>query len=79
MLDPATGQAVPPHSRLLTERQSLRIPEEEVPRAGARATSQWQHARWLDGSTHVWNGRQKGAGRGEGSSGLLFDALERST
>jgi hypothetical protein len=79
MLDPATGQAVPAHSRLLTEAQPLRIPEEEVPRAGARATSQWQHTRWVDGSTHVWSSRQKGVGRGEGSSGLRFDLLERST
>ncbi len=55
---------------------ALLLREEEVPRAGARVTRAWQLGRWIDGSTHVWMGRRKSAGRGEGSSGLRFDYLE---
>ncbi|CAN5664365.1 hypothetical protein BH18ACI4_BH18ACI4_06700 [soil metagenome] len=29
-----------------------------------------------DGSTHLWLGRRKAVGRGEGSSGLRFDSVE---
>ena len=50
--------------------------EEEVPREGARVTRNYQFARWLDGSTHLWMGRRKQVGRGEGSSGLRFDTAE---
>jgi hypothetical protein len=31
-----------------------------------------------DGSTHLWRTRRKGAGRGEGSSGLRFDTVEQT-
>jgi hypothetical protein len=55
---------------------SLNIYEEEVPREGARVTRSYQLARWLDGSTHLWMGRRKQVGRGEGSSGLRFDTAE---
>jgi len=50
--------------------------EEEVPREGARVTRSYQYARWIDGSTHLWIGRRKQPGRGEGSSGLRFDIVE---
>lgn len=49
--------------------------EEEIPREGVRVTRSYQLARWLDGSTHVWLGRRKRVGSGEGSSGLRFDTL----
>jgi hypothetical protein len=52
------------------------IREEEVPRAGARVTRAYQYARWIDGSTHLWVGRRKRTGRGEGSSGLRWDRAE---
>ena len=54
----------------------LYIHDEEVPREGARVTRSFQYARWIDGRTFVWMARRKGAGRGEGSSGLRFDVLE---
>lgn len=54
----------------------LAIFEEEIPREGVRVTRSYQLARWQDGSTHLWLGRRKRVGRGEGSSGLRFDALE---
>ena len=54
----------------------LAIFEEEIPREGIRVTRTYQMARWQDGSTHLWLGRRKAVGRGEGSSGLAFDSLE---
>ncbi len=50
--------------------------EEEVPRSGVQLTRTWQHARWHDGSRHVWQARHTSTGRGEGSSGLRFDQVE---
>jgi len=49
--------------------------DEEVPRSGARVISAYQYARWIDGSTHVWRGRRKDAGRGEGASALRYDVI----
>lgn len=54
----------------------LAIYEEEVPREGIRVTRHYQLARWMDGSTHLWVGRRKTVGRGEGSSGLQFDTID---
>jgi hypothetical protein len=50
--------------------------EEEVPRTGVQVTRTWQHARWHDGSRHLWQARRKQTGRGEGSSGLRYDHVE---
>ncbi|WPB82157.1 hypothetical protein KYC5002_23960 [Archangium violaceum] len=61
---------------LAPEPPALRIPEEEVGRAGIRVTRRWQLSRWVDGSIHLWLGRTKGAGRGEGSAGLRYDIVE---
>jgi hypothetical protein len=61
--------------RILEAGQALSLFDEEVPREGARVIRTYQFARWIDGSSHFWIGRRKGAGRGEGSSGLKFDAL----
>lgn len=55
----------------------LAIFEEEIPREGIRVTRTYQLARWQDGSTHLWIGRRKTVGRGEGSSGLKFDIAKR--
>lgn len=68
--------APPPKGELLTPDQPLALYEEEVPRAGARVTRQYQYVRWYGGKSLLWIGRQKGAGRGEGSSGLRFDTAE---
>ena len=73
------GTTLPaPVGRILEPGTPLSLFEEEVPRAGARITRAWQLARWTDGSTHLWVGRRKQPGRGEGSSGLRFDVMERS-
>ncbi len=71
---------VRPRSQILLPRGTEAAPyfifEEEVPRTGAIVTRSFQRARWSDGSTHLWLGRRKGSGRGEGSSGLTFDRIE---
>ncbi|HKG93218.1 MAG TPA: hypothetical protein VKA84_15035 [Gemmatimonadaceae bacterium] len=54
----------------------LSIFEEEIPREGIRVTRNYQLARWQDGSTHLWIGRRKAVGSGEGSSGLQFDTAK---
>jgi hypothetical protein len=73
---PAVVHAV---GRLLTPvpGRPLELYEEEVPREGVRVTRSYQYTRWTDGSTHLWMGRRKRVGRGEGSSGLRFDRLEK--
>jgi hypothetical protein len=62
--------------RILESGQALSLFEEEVPREGVRVTRSYQFTRWIDGSSHLWVGRRKGVGRGEGSSGLRFDTVE---
>jgi hypothetical protein len=59
--------------RILESGQELALYEEEVPREGIRVTRKYECIRWIDGSTHLWVGRRKQIGRGEGSSGLRFD------
>jgi hypothetical protein len=70
---------IPPLGRILEPGTPLRIEEEEVPREGAIVERTFQLARWTDGSTHLWLGRRKRVGRGEGRSGLRFDVVERPT
>jgi hypothetical protein len=50
--------------------------DEEVPREGIRVSRHYQMARWIDGSTWTWAAHRKHVGRGEGSSGLVFDSVE---
>jgi hypothetical protein len=54
------------------------LAEEALPRAGVMATRGFRRARWIDGSTVVWLGRQASIGRGPGWSGLAFDVVERN-
>lgn len=67
---------ITPQGRILEPERELVLQDEEVPREGARVTRTYQYARWIDGSTHLWVGRRKEPGRGEGSSGLQFDVAE---
>ncbi len=61
---------------MLTPGQPLRLQEEEVPRSGAVVERTFQIARGTDGVRHLWLGRRKRNGRGEGASGLHFDYTE---
>jgi hypothetical protein len=56
--------------------QNLTIFLEELPREGVHLERRYRAARGPDGSTHVWIGRRRSTGRGEGRSGLRFDYLE---
>jgi hypothetical protein len=49
---------------------------EEVPREGVLLERRYRCARGPDGLTHLWIGRQRLVGKGEGRSGLRFDFLE---
>jgi hypothetical protein len=49
---------------------------EELPREGVHLERRYRAARGPDGSTHVWIGRRRSTGRGEGRSGLRFDYLD---
>lgn len=51
---------------------------EELPREGIRLARRYRYARGLDGSAHVWIGRLRSTGGGEGRSGLRFDYLDFS-
>jgi hypothetical protein len=64
-----------PQGRIMGTPGPLLLFDEEVPRSGARVTAAYQYARWIDGSTHVWRGRRKETGRGEGASGLRYDVV----
>jgi hypothetical protein len=64
-----------PRALLLRELADGGLDEQEVPREGRRLARRAVYARWSDGSTHLWTARRIGAGRGEGSSGLVFDTL----
>ena len=49
--------------------------EEEVPQTGTQLTQTWQRCRWHNGEVITWQGRKKRAGKGVGSSGLIFDQV----
>jgi hypothetical protein len=53
----------------------LRLEEEEVPREGIVVRRTYQYARTPDGRAFLWVGRSKHPGRGEGASGLRYDAI----
>jgi hypothetical protein len=70
----------PARGRILEPGEPLSLFEEEVPRSGVKISLSYQCARWTDGNTHLWLGRHKQSGRGEGSSGLRFDQfVEQAT
>jgi hypothetical protein len=64
-----------PMGRMLAY-SGLTIFLEELPREGVHLERRYRAARGLDGSTHVWIGRRRSTGRGQGRSGLRFDYLE---
>lgn len=69
---------VPSRTSLLVPTQAdgrLFVHEEEVPRAGAMVTRQFNRTRWYNGRVFTWIAKRKEAGRGEGSSGLAFDQI----
>jgi hypothetical protein len=62
---------------MLTEKPApYYIDEEIIQRSGIIVKQHFQRARWFNGETCLWLGRQKEAGRGEGWSNLKFDQIE---
>ena len=72
LLDTATTDLRAATSQLLADLGDLH--EEEVGGAGLRLRITEQLARWHDGRTVVWRGRERRAASGEVTSGLQFDA-----
>lgn len=64
-----------PKAEVLRKKGDYFIEEEEIPRAGRIVQRVYQRARWHDGKTFLWIGRRSQTGRGEGSSGLVFDHI----
>ena len=54
--------------------ESSVVEDEEVTRGGLVVQRAWQFARWTSGRPVLWLGRRVTSGRGEGSSGLRWDA-----
>jgi hypothetical protein len=52
------------------------IPDAEVPREGTRLVRDYLLTRWSNGQPLLWARRIRRVSRGEGSSGLRFDAVE---
>ena len=76
--DGGTPRTVEPQGRLLTQTNGdgrLWLYDEEVPREGTLVDRLYRLARWQDGRTSLWTARRRRTGTGEGSSGLVFDAL----
>jgi hypothetical protein len=69
------GQPIETAGEILRVPGTYAIAEEEVPRAGRTVERRYQRSRWIDGTSFLWIGRQVVTGRGEGSSGLVFDQI----
>lgn len=74
----------PPQGRIMTELWTVNQADqplygEEVPREGVRISRAYQYTRWTNGQSYLWVGRRNEVGRGEGSSGLVFDQLVPSS
>ena len=72
LLAPSTGV---PRGLLLPAPGGV-IREEEVPREGVRLLRERVLACSSNGTTYIWTRRRREVGRGEGSSGLMFDEVE---
>jgi len=69
-------QGAGPRGVLLTEIPSpFYVREEEIPKAGTTVLRRLQRARWINGATAQWAGREKQTGKGEGVASLSFDVL----
>ena len=68
---------IPPLGRILEPNHDLIIYDHEVPPTGIRVSRRYRYARGSGGSVHLWAARDKTVGKGQGSSGLRFDLLER--
>lgn len=70
-----TGRLHTAAGQVLNSSPDLLLYDEEIPREGVRVTRARRMVRWVDGTSWVWTGLRKQVGRGEGSSGLVFDQV----
>ncbi len=56
--------------------KTYRIREEEIPRIGKKIQRVIRRSRWVDGSIHIWIGKNVRSGKGEGNSGMQFDLVK---
>jgi hypothetical protein len=82
LTDQIAGSHVEPRGRILrtgldrpVNKEAYFLHEEEVPRSGVIVTRSFQRTRGRNGTVFTWLGRRKETGRGEGSSGLVFDQI----
>ncbi len=61
---------------ILTEKAApYYVDEVGIPRPGIAVSRYFQRTRWTNGTTYLWVGRDKKAGKGEGWSNLRFDQI----
>lgn len=72
LLETTTDAERSPKSQIMRD-VDRDIHDEEITRAGVEIRMVEQLARWHDGRSHVWRGREKRSWRGEAASGLRFD------
>jgi hypothetical protein len=75
VLPDGSSVALEPKGRVLTAQSPLRLEEDEASRQGTDVVRTFQLTRWSDGRYHLWSGRHRSTGAGEGSSGLRFDTV----
>jgi hypothetical protein len=75
VLPDGTSIPIQPKGRILTADDPLRLEEEEVPRTGTEVVRTFQLARWSDGRYHLWSGRHRTTGAGEGLSNFRADVV----
>jgi hypothetical protein len=71
---PQKSEVSKPRGIILNENNYIR--PNEIVREGIVVTRAWQRVRWINGVTCQWIGRKKSNGKGEGTSGLVFDQVK---
>jgi len=64
-----------PGGAILDIKSPYYIHEEQVPRSGTIVARNFQRSRGPKGEVFLWLGRKVTNGKGEGSSGLIFDQI----
>ncbi len=72
LLETTTNAERSPKSQIMRD-VDRDIYDEEITRTGVQVRMVEQLARWYDGRSYVWRGREKRSWRGEAASGLRFD------
>src|ERR1051326_7156707 len=67
------------HARVLEPEHPFYVVDHAVPRSGLRVKRYFRFTRSFYGTTHLWQARQSGLGRGPGWSGLRFDLVRNTS